>query len=174
MESLTNAFTAVQRFVEAGGNVLYGIMFVLLLMWTLIFERIFYYNFRHPKIRQQVIETWNARQDTSSWYARQIRAGMVSQVSMDLNNGLLMIRTLVALCPLLGLLGTVSGMVEVFHVLALTGSGNARAMASGVSKATIPTMAGMMAALSGLFFTFRLETYAKRETERVDDQMVQH
>lgn len=174
MGGLSETLIAVQRFVESGGDVLYGVMILLLAMWTLIFERIFYYNFRHPKVRRQVIETWNARTDTTSWYARQIRAGMVSKVNTDLTSGLLMIRTLVALCPLMGLLGTVTGMIEVFDVLALTGSGNARAMASGVSKATIPTMAGMVAALSGMFFMYRLETYAKRETERIDDQLTQH
>ena len=64
-----------------------------------------------------------------------------------------MVKTLVALCPLLGLLGTVTGMIEVFDVMAIAGSGNARAMAAGVSKATIPTMAGMVAAISGLYFS---------------------
>ena len=45
------------------------------------------------------------------------------------------IRALVALCPMLGLLGTVTGMIEVFDVMAIAGSGNARGMAAGVSKA---------------------------------------
>jgi biopolymer transport protein ExbB len=43
-------------------------------------------------------------------------------------------------------------MIEVFDVMTILGTGNPRAMASGVSKATIPTMAGMVVALSGLFF----------------------
>ena len=62
-----------------------------------------------------------------------------------------MIKTLVSLAPLLGLLGTVTGMIGVFEVLATTGGGDARSMAAGVSQATIPTMAGMVAALSGVF-----------------------
>ena len=44
---------------------------------------------------------------------------------------------------MLGLLGTVYGMIEVFEVLAVLGTGNPRAMSTGVAKATIPTMAGM-------------------------------
>ena len=82
-----------------------------------------------------------------------------------------MIASLVALCPLLGLLGTVTGMIEVFDVMALTGSGNPRAMASGVAKATIPTMAGMVAALSGLIFSTQLQNKAKTETEAVADRL---
>ncbi len=78
-----------------------------------------------------------------------------------------MIKTLVALCPLLGLLGTVTGMIEVFEVMAFSGTGNARSMAAGVSKATIPTMAGMVAALSGVFAATLLARYAHREVERL-------
>ena len=78
---------------------------------------------------------------------------------------------MVSLCPLLGLMGTVTGMIEVFEVMALTGSGNARAMAAGVSKATIPTMAGMVAALSGFIFSVQLDRRAKDEAERVADEL---
>ncbi len=53
---------------------------------------------------------------------------------------------------MLGLLGTVVGMIHVFDVMAVTGNGNARSMASGISQATISTMAGMVIAISGLYF----------------------
>jgi len=62
-------------------------------------------------------------------------------------------------------------MVEVFDVMAVTGSGNARAMAAGISKATLPTMAGMVVALSGLFFTSGLERKAVRSVENLADQL---
>jgi biopolymer transport protein ExbB len=80
-----------------------------------------------------------------------------------------MARTLITVCPMLGLLGTVTGMIEVFDVMAIAGSGNTRAMASGVSKATIPTMAGMVAALSGMMLIVQLERFVDQETERVAD-----
>jgi biopolymer transport protein ExbB len=69
-----------------------------------------------------------------------------------------------------GLLGTVTGMIEVFDVMA-GGSGNARGMAGGVSKATLPTMAGMVAALSGMLFSIQLERFAREESERVADSL---
>jgi biopolymer transport protein ExbB len=59
----------------------------------------------------------------------------------------------------------------VFDVLAFAGSGNPRAMAQGVSRATIPTMAGMVAALSGLVVVVQLESRAAREAERVADAL---
>jgi len=74
---------------------------------------------------------------------------------MQLQQSLGLIKSLVAVCPLLGLLGTVTGMIEVFDVMAVMGTGSARAMASGISKATIPTMAGMVGALTGVFCHYR-------------------
>jgi biopolymer transport protein ExbB len=82
-----------------------------------------------------------------------------------------LIKTCVALCPLLGLLGTVTGMIEVFEVMAIAGSGNPRSMASGVSKATVPTMAGMVAALSGVAMSTYLETKARRERDFIADEL---
>ena len=60
-------------------------------------------------------------------------------------------------------LGTVTGMIEVFQVMAFTGGGDARSMAGGVSKATLPTMAGMTTALSGVFATIYLNAARNRE-----------
>ena len=73
---------------------------------------------------------------------------------------------------LLGLLGTVTGMIEVFEVMAISGSGNPRSMASGVSKATVPTMAGMVAALSGVAMSAYLENKARREREFIADELI--
>jgi biopolymer transport protein ExbB len=97
---------------------------------------------------------------------------LVSRLNIKLRQSLPMIHTLVALCPLLGLLGTVTGMIEVFDVMAIAGNGNPRAMASGVSKATVPTMAGMVAALSGLYFSVRLDRSADGETEKLLDHLI--
>ena len=56
------------------------------------------------------------------------------------------------MCPMIGLLGTVYGMIEVFEILSFLGTGNPRAMSSGVAMATIPTMTGMVISLFGLYF----------------------
>ena len=59
---------------------------------------------------------------------------------------------LIGMCPMIGLLGTVYGMIEVFEVLSFLGTGNPRAMSSGVAKATIPTMASMVITIFSLYF----------------------
>ena len=68
-------------------------------------------------------------------------------------------------------MGTVTGMITVFDVMANSGSGNPRSMAAGVSRATIPTMAGMVGALSGVFLVTILTRTVKRQIETLEDNM---
>ncbi len=170
MWRLVEAYTDNRDFVETGGPVLLVILGVVFLMWTLILERYWYFRTGHTSAVRALVERWEARRDKTSWNAHQVRRAGVSQVSMSLSKNISMIKTLVALCPLLGLLGTVTGMIEVFDVMA-AGSGNTRAMASGVSRATIPTMAGMVAAISGFVFSVQLERLAEAEEDRVADRL---
>lgn len=171
MQPLIEAFAAIRDFIELGGNVLFAIMLVTFAMWALIVERYLYLRTGYRVAVAEVLDEWRARADRTSWYAHQIRRELVSRVTIDLDRGIPLIKTLVALCPLLGLLGTVTGMIEVFQVMSVSGSGNPRAMASGVSKATIPTMAGMVAAISGLIFSVQLERRARSEAEWVADEL---
>jgi biopolymer transport protein ExbB len=73
--------------------------------------------------------------------------------------------------PLLGLLGTVTGMITVFEGLAASETSQARAMADGVARATLPTLVGMAVAVAGLLFTTRLEHVIRREDQRLHDRM---
>jgi biopolymer transport protein ExbB len=168
------AVGAIRDFIELGGNVLWAIMFVLFLMWTFILERLWYFYRVHPARKAAIIEGWESRADTASWYARRIREGLVSEASIALRQNVGLIKVLIAICPLLGLLGTVTGMIAVFDVMTYSGGGNARAMAGGVSMATVPTMAGMVAALSGVYFGTWLEHKAQVETEKLEDLLQQH
>jgi biopolymer transport protein ExbB len=58
-----------------------------------------------------------------------------------------LIAVLAGLMPMLGLLGTVSGMIVLFKVIALRGTGDAQAMADGISQALLTTEAGLVAAI---------------------------
>jgi biopolymer transport protein ExbB len=169
-----DALASIRGFMDLGGNVLYAIMVVLFLMWTFIFERLWYLYRIHPQSRQAILAAWETRTDTTSWYARRIREEMISKTSIALKSNIGLIKALIAICPLLGLMGTVTGMVSVFDVMTYSGSGNARAMAAGVSMATVPTMAGMVAALSGVYFGTWLEHKASTETEALSDLLQAH
>ena len=118
--------------------------------------------------------TLHDRDETHSWHAHRIREAWVSQAKQDLNARMLIIKTLVAICPMIGLLGTVTGMISVFDVMAVQGTSNARLMAAGISMATMPTMAGMVAALSGVFFSTRLDSKMRISLEKLKDSMPHH
>lgn len=171
MAALYNLLESIRGFIELGGDVLWAIMLVLLAMWTLIIERYWFLLRVFPAERNRVIDEWEARSDHRSWHAHRIKEELVSGVRQQLQRNVTMIQTLVAVCPLLGLLGTVTGMVAVFDVMAFFGTGNARAMAAGVSKATIPTMAGMVAALSGVYFASYLDRKSATEAEKLEDML---
>ena len=168
------AIGSIRDFMELGGNVMWAIMFVLFLMWTFILERLWYFYRIHPARKKAILTAWDVRTDTGSWYARRIREGLISETALALKQHVGMIKALIAICPLLGLLGTVTGMIAVFDVMTYSGGGNARAMAGGVSMATVPTMAGMVAALSGVYFGTWLEHKAQVETEKLEDLLQHH
>jgi biopolymer transport protein ExbB len=171
MQWFVEAFEAVRDFVELGGPVLTLIGWTIFAMWSLIVERMIYFRTDLKAMRADICESWEARPERRSWYAHQIREAMISRFSISANKAVAVVQTLVALCPLLGLMGTVTGMIEVFDVMALSGSGNARSMASGVSRATIPTMAGMVGALSGVFLVTLLTRRVQTEVETLEDDL---
>lgn len=168
LNSVTNA---VFTFLEKGGDVLILIFFVISLMLGLVLERVIYFFTTYRAQRQDVLDRWEGRPERKSWYAHKIRTAMISQIKLDLGANIGLIKTLVAICPLCGLLGTVTGMIEVFDVMAALGNGNARAMASGVSKATIPTMAGMVGALVGVFASSYVERASDKRAEELADSL---
>ena len=166
-----NAFEAIRDFLELGGPVLRIIGVNILFLWILILERLIYYRTGLKSLFEEALNEWERRPERKSWHARQVREAIISRVRISAEKGLPMIQTLVALCPLLGLMGTVTGMIQVFEVMAISGTSNARSMAAGVSRATVPTMAGMVGALSGVFLITILTRTAKRNTAILEDRL---
>ena len=164
----------VQSIVELtddGGPYVVWIYMSGILMWTLIFERYWFFARVLPKLAGRLLGRWHDRTDRTSWRARQIRRAMISRLNGAMVGPMAVLAVLVPLSPLLGLLGTVSGMLEVFDSMALRGSADARSMASGVSEAMICTMTGLAVSISGLYPVHYFRTRIARETELLADKL---
>ncbi len=98
---------------------------------------------------------------------------IAQQCAMKLRRGLdgriAVIGVLAGIAPLLGLLGTVLGMIETFQVISVFGTGNARAMAGGISVAMITTQAGLLVAIPGLLMSNRLRRSSDQLKNVVDE-----
>lgn len=141
------------------------------LMWGLTIERYWYFSRVLPAEASSAQKEWLARTDKSSWCARQIRQAMISRINQHMSVGFPVLQVLVPMSPLLGLVGTVSGMLEVFDSMALRGNADARSMASGVSEAMICTMTGLAVSITGLYPVHALRTRAAHETELLADRL---
>jgi len=163
--------SGVVHLVHDGGPFVAWIFAGGLLMWTLIFERYWYFTSVLPKQAAELQREWEARTDRSSWCARQIRRAMISRLNGSMTTGFPVLQVLVPMAPLLGLIGTVTGMLEVFDAMALRGNADARSMASGVSEAMICTMTGLAVSITGLYPVYYFRTRAIRETELMADKL---
>ncbi|WP_415898048.1 MotA/TolQ/ExbB proton channel family protein [Neptuniibacter sp. QD72_48] len=159
--SLHDWMFALGQFFQTGGWVLYLILWVSFLMFTLILERISYRVWAYPKQRASLLDYLQGQGSPVK------KLSAVCDLDLALKSQFQMIKNLITLCPLIGLLGTVTGMIQVFDSLALYGTGNPRMMAAGVASATFPTMTGMAVAVAGLLFYNRLSRWSEAERNRL-------
>lgn len=164
-------FADVIDFLASGGPVLISILLVSIILWMLIIDRYWFFAKDASALCKEQQDNWLSLPEHDSWQALQISNKIISCVKIEFDRYRSLIQLLVVICPLLGLLGTVTGMIKVFDIMAITGTGNARAMASGISMATVPTMAGMVVSLIGLYFKSRFDSLAKKQLESFKDTL---
>jgi len=169
-ERLFYPYLAVTDLVAGGGPFVFWIFVCGVVLWTLCLERYWYFSRVLPVQAKEMLDAWHLRRERTSWMSRQIRRAMISRLNAGMTANFPLLRVLVPLSPLLGLIGTVSGMLEVFDSMALRGSADARSMASGVSHAMLCTMTGLAVSITGLYPVFYFQSRAKRETELLADQ----
>ncbi len=168
---LIDALAKLQHFSDIGGNIAVVILLVMCFLWYLILERLYFNRFDYPILMQNIIHHWESRSEHESWCAKQTRTMLIAQAKSKLQENISTLKNLVVICPLLGLLGTVIGMIEVFTVLGNVGMNEPKLMAAGVSKATIPTMVGLVVALSGIYFSTRLSLQVEVKVRILSDKL---
>ncbi len=149
----------------AGGWVMVAILALSVVMWILILDRYYCFFRVRPRLVAEVARTWSSRPSSEPQVNRRLREALAASFNGRLSSFMVTIHVITAVLPLLGLLGTVTGMIKTFEVMTSFGTGNVRGMAEGISQALITTMAGLMTALAGMYFAGDLTQRIRRETE---------
>lgn len=126
-----------------------------MVMWTLIIDRF---------LALSGVEKNGITKITTTEEANYIKSRLKKHLSL--------IAVLAGIAPLLGLLGTVNGMIETFNVISLFGTGNAKAMAGGISVAMVTTQSGLLVAIPGMLFSAMLFRRARRIENRIDEKTI--
>ena len=79
-----------------------------------------------------------------------------------------LIAALAATAPMLGLFGTITGMINTFEAIMFFGTGNAKALASGISEALITTQSGLLVGIPALFVARLMQQKARQLNNRLD------
>jgi biopolymer transport protein ExbB len=169
-EVLTSPLDTFHKMRELGGPVVNYIFLACVLMWSIVFERYWYYRKVLPGDTKRMLDQWAARANRHSWTSHQVRRAMISRLNAGMAANMQVLRVLVPMCPLLGLLGTVGGMLEVFDSMAARGSADARSMASGISEAMICTLSGLAVSITGLYPVYYFRRRMRHETELLADR----
>lgn len=157
-------FTSLLDFFDRGGPVIIVLFVLAIVMTTLLIERLLFFIGELKDLSDISYKEVSSYKEVNTWVLNKIKLKNISVINVAANRNLLLIQGLIALCPLLGLLGTVTGMIEVFDIMAITGTGNARAMASGIAKATLPTMTGLFISIVGLFLLTAIKSTIDKAT----------
>lgn len=173
--------------IQLGGWVMYPLIFTSLWMWFLIGKKavdMYFFTKGDRRFDELRPEMQKADYSAASWQKyivegfkaertgdRELDESVIeshqTHLEQYVNRYTGTIALLATVAPLLGLLGTVSGMVTTFSVIAEFGTGNARALASGISEALITTQTGLVVAVPGLF----LATFLLRRSNTLLERM---
>lgn len=144
--------------------IMWSIGLISLAMWGLIIQC--YSRFRSLKridLAAQIEQNLAEYSNLNSADRNYLQEGWMSQIRQHLNAGLSEIRLFVRILPMLGLLGTVDGMMACFEQL--NSDDVLSAVSTGISQAMLTTLAGLLAAISGMYLAYNL----KRQQQKLLD-----
>jgi len=163
----------VIEWFQEGGIIMWVLLVISLISWIFIFERLFFImseyfsckkmssNFQEDlfatdklfkdnsqisKVLKTIIDNKDLKKEENAL----ILKTQLKEESVKLHKGLTFLEITASISPLLGLLGTVLGMVEVFNVIAQVGVGDPLILSSGISKALNTTVFGLIVAIPAL------------------------
>ncbi|OQX61255.1 MAG: flagellar motor protein MotA [Desulfococcus sp. 4484_241] len=190
METVTGFIFRIGEYISSGGVVMIPLFGVSFVMWVLIIRRALLLRTlaggRISRVQAGELILSNRMPDAgcrgaNALLVREFLSRRVGDPSVDsfildetvmrivssLNRHQRLIEVLAAAAPLLGLLGTVMGMMMTFKAITVFGAGNVRAMAGGISSALITTQTGLVIAIPGLYMSGFLARRAANLQRRV-------
>ncbi len=157
--------------IEQGGPVLFILFGLAAMCFFMLIEKCFYLFFRLPKQLKPVIQVWNDRSDKISWRAQAIRELEIYVLTSQISKHLTAIKACILLFPMLGLLGTVLGMIGLFETLASGAKLGSSSMMQGISQATLPTLTGVCMTLISLFGYTKVSGLCRQHILRLHQAM---
>ena len=153
-------------FLVQGSGILLVIFASSLVMWFLIVDRYWYIFSTANRIGKHIAQQWQlVLPHKTAWECFVIRRYYISKFKHAAVANIPMIKVLVTINMLLGLLGTIVGMIAVFENLVLSEITGIRGLVDGVSQTIIPAIAGLLASLSGIFFVMQIQKKARQLTQ---------
>lgn len=150
----------VEDLMDLGGPVMWPLLAVSLLLWTLVLERYWFFLRTLPRFLERRVPLVRS-------------PAAVIEMKIALRRHLRLIKTLSGILPMLGLLGTVTGIIETFDLIRVFGSAETRIVARGVSQALITTLAGLVMGLFGVGVGYNLNRRARAFERRYADRLRQ-
>ena len=172
--------------INQGGFVGYVILIILALGLTMGVLQ-FQFLYRESKTIDAELETGNFSNDSILGKLNRVFKShtgnnpeeleaqledILAKASPPLDKNLSVIKLLAAVAPLLGLLGTVIGMIETFQAITLFGTGDPKLMAGGISQALVTTMLGLIAAVPLLFVHNLLDSRSRAISQIYEEQAI--
>ena len=171
MQFGSEMFWQIREYLQQGGWIMFPLVAVSVVMWTLIVER--WREYRRlaagEGMRGELVREFQIERSGAYELDREILRYCALRLGRGLDHRLAAIAVLAGVAPLLGLLGTVLGMIQTFEVISVFGTGNARAMAGGISVALITTQTGLLVAIPGLLMSNRLGRMAHSLRTNLDE-----
>jgi biopolymer transport protein ExbB len=200
MQNLQYAITAIR----AGGVMVYPIVVLAMVASCIIADKAYIY-WRHVRLPPPIMElvetydfSWRHLQEKLDalaprnyfrrffgvivnnrlqppWWVESRAGDEAQQIEKALSRGLWALETTVTAAPLLGLLGTIIGMMQSFGLIGASGLVDPSAVTAGVAEALIATALGLLVALIALFafnFFSRLQSQTHDEMERLGTRLV--
>lgn len=152
----------IELLLESGGSIVLIISILTFLMWILFIERMLFFSMKEKEFCSCFIYRWRKLQKIDSIPHSDealilIKQRLIAEFNQGVSWNKKLIDCLVNMAPMLGLLGTTWGMMEVFNIISITDGGDIRQISEGVSKTIIPTLCGMTVSISGLLMSALLK-----------------